>query len=282
MIEISNLTKRYGNRIALDDISFVVEKGDIVGLLGPNGAGKSTAMNILTGYISYNEGSVKIDGMEVIDNPNKVKGKIGYLPEQPPLYLDMTVYDYLDFVFKLKKIKFDKRQHINEVMEKVNILDVQERLIKNLSKGYRQRIGLAGALIGEPEILILDEPTVGLDPVQNIEVRNLIKKLGKDKTVILNSHILPEVSAICDKIIIINNGVIVAQDTTENLTSGNLSLEEIFVKLINEDISIDEIYKEQQLSCDEMIDMLENESELKALDDNYKLTIGDEALEEDE
>ncbi len=218
MIEISNLTKKYHTGVAVDDISFTVDKGEIVGLLGPNGAGKSTTMNILTGYLSYTEGSVKIDGLEVVEHPYEIKKKIGYLPEQPPLYPNMTVYDYLKFVYELKKVKGNKKEDLESLMEVVNLSDMKGRLIKNLSKGYKQRVGLAAAMIGDPEILILDEPTVGLDPVQIIEIRNLIKELGQDKTVILNSHILPEVSAICDRIIIINNGKIIASDTPENLT----------------------------------------------------------------
>lgn len=217
MIEISNLTKQYGSYKAVDDISFSVDKGEIVGLLGPNGAGKSTTMNILTGYLSYTEGSVMIDGLEVVEHPYEIKKKIGYLPEQPPLYPNMTVASYLDFVYKLKKVKGDKKAELQAIMEAVHIDDVQNRLIKNLSKGYKQRVGLAAAMVGDPEILILDEPTVGLDPVQIIEIRNLIRELGKDKTVILNSHILPEVSAICDRIIIINKGKIIAGDTPANL-----------------------------------------------------------------
>ena len=218
MIEISNLIKKYNTGIAVDDISFSVDKGEIVGLLGPNGAGKSTTMNILTGYLSYTEGSVKIDGLEVVEHPKAVKQKIGYLPEQPPLYPNMTVCDYLKFVYDLKKVKGNKKEDLQILMEKVNIFDMKGRLIKNLSKGYKQRVGLAAAMIGDPEILILDEPTVGLDPVQIIEIRNLIKELGQNKTVILNSHILPEVSAICDRIIIINKGKIIASDTPQNLT----------------------------------------------------------------
>lgn len=217
MIEISNLTKKYHDDIAVDDISFTVQKGEIVGLLGPNGAGKSTAMNILTGYLSYTEGSVKIDGLEVVENPKAIKKRIGYLPEQPPLYPNMTVESYLKFVCALKKVKGNAKIILADTMERVNITDVKSRLIKNLSKGYKQRVGLAAAMIGDPEILILDEPTVGLDPVQIIEIRNLIKELGKDKTVILNSHILPEVSAICDRVIIINKGKIIASDTPANL-----------------------------------------------------------------
>ncbi len=218
MIEISNLTKKYHTGVAVDDISFTVDKGEIVGLLGPNGAGKSTTMNILTGYLSYTEGSVKIDGLEVVEHPYEIKKKIGYLPEQPPLYPNMTVFDYLKFVYELKKVKGNKKEELASLMEVVNLSDMKGRLIKNLSKGYKQRVGLAAAMIGDPEILILDEPTVGLDPVQIIEIRNLIKELGQDKTVILNSHILPEVSAICDRIIIINKGKIIASDTPENLT----------------------------------------------------------------
>lgn len=218
MIEISNLTKKYNTGVAVDDISFTVQKGEIVGLLGPNGAGKSTTMNILTGYLSYTDGSVKIDGLEVVEHPYEIKKKIGYLPEQPPLYPNMTVYDYLKFVYELKKVKGNKKEDLAVLMEVVNLSDMKGRLIKNLSKGYKQRVGLAAAMIGDPEILILDEPTVGLDPVQIIEIRNLIKELGQDKTVILNSHILPEVSAICDRIIIINKGKIIASDTPENLT----------------------------------------------------------------
>lgn len=218
MIEISNLTKKYNTGIAVDGISFSVDKGEIVGLLGPNGAGKSTTMNILTGYLSYTEGSVKIDGLEVVEHPKAIKTKIGYLPEQPPLYPNMTVYDYLKFVYELKKVKGNKKEELEVLMEKVNLSDMKGRLIKNLSKGYKQRVGLAAAMVGDPEILILDEPTVGLDPVQIIEIRNLIKELGQDKTVILNSHILPEVSAICDRIIIINKGKIIASDTPLNLT----------------------------------------------------------------
>ena len=218
MIEINNLTKRYGNNIGVDNISFSVNKGEILGFLGPNGAGKSTTMNILTGYISSNEGNVKIGGYDILENPIEAKKKIGYLPEQPPLYTDMTVKEYLNFVFEMKKIKENKKEHINSIMEMVKIEDVQGRLIKNLSKGYKQRVGLAQALLGNPEVLILDEPTIGLDPKQIIEIRNLIKELGKDHTIILSSHILPEVSAICERVIIINKGKIVAVDTPEALS----------------------------------------------------------------
>ncbi len=218
MIKISNLTKKYGGKCALENISFDVKKGEILGFLGPNGAGKSTAMNIITGYISYTDGSVKVDGYDIIDNPVEVKKRIGYLPEIPPLYLDMLVWDYLDFVYELKKVRTeDKTAHIQGIIDTVRIDDVKKRKIGNLSKGYRQRVGLAGALVGDPDVLILDEPTVGLDPKQIIEIRNVIKRLGRNKTVILSSHILSEISAVCDRIIIINKGKFVAEDTPENL-----------------------------------------------------------------
>ncbi len=231
MIEITNLSKTFGKHKAVNDISFQINKGEIVGFLGPNGAGKTTTMSMITGFLSYTEGSIKVDGMEVLENPDEVKKKIGYLPEQPPLYLDMTVYEYLDFVYQLKKATPEKTRHLKEVMDMVRITDVKGRLIRNLSKGYKQRVGLAQALIGNPEILILDEPTVGLDPKQIIEIRNVIKELGKQRTVILSSHILPEVSAVCERVIIINKGNIVAQDTTENLSKAAAGKMEYTVRI---------------------------------------------------
>lgn len=218
MIEVKNLTKYYGDKHAVDGISFSVKQGEILGFLGPNGAGKSTTMNILTGYISSTSGEVKIGGYDILENPIEAKQKIGYLPELPPLYMDMTVQGYLSFVYDLKKCKIPKKQHIDDVCRRVRIDHVQKRLIKNLSKGYRQRVGMAQALIGNPEVLILDEPTVGLDPKQIIEIRDLIKVLGERHTVILSSHILSEVQAVCDRLVIINGGKIVADDTAENLT----------------------------------------------------------------
>lgn len=218
MIEIKNLTKAYGIKKAVDNISFTVNRGEILGFLGPNGAGKTTTMNIITGYISGTAGSVMIDGMDVVEKPMECRRKIGYLPEQPPLYMDMTVTEYLNFVYELKGAKEEREEHLASVMDMVKITDVKDRLIKNLSKGYKQRVGIAQALIGNPEILILDEPTVGLDPKQIIEIRNVIKELGKQRTVILSSHILPEVSAICERVIIINKGKIMAIDTPENLS----------------------------------------------------------------
>ena len=217
MIEVQNLSKRYGSHLAVDDVSFQVKDGEILGFLGPNGAGKSTTMNILTGYLSATAGSVKIDGYDILENANEAKRRIGYLPEQPPLYLDMTVKEYLNFIFGLKKVKLPKEPHIQEVCRLVKIQEVYNRLIKNLSKGYRQRVGIAQALIGNPDVLILDEPTVGLDPKQIIEIRSLIKHLGRSHTVILSSHILSEIQAVCDRIIVINRGVMIADDTPDNL-----------------------------------------------------------------
>ena len=218
MIKIEHLVKNYGSNCAVDDISFEVGKGEIVGLLGPNGAGKSTTMNILTGYLSSTSGSVSVAGIDVLDNPLEAKKHIGYLPEQPPLYLDMTVEEYLIFNYELKGCKLNRTKHLEEICEIVKIKDVYKRVIKNLSKGYRQRVGIAQALIGSPEVIIFDEPTVGLDPKQIIEVRNLLRMLGRDHTVILSTHILQEVQAVCDRIVIINKGKIVADEKTENIT----------------------------------------------------------------
>lgn len=218
MIEVQNLTKQYGSKKAVDDLSFTIQDGEILGFLGPNGAGKSTTMNMLTGYISSTSGKALINGIDILDDPIAAKKNIGYLPEIPPLYLDMTVKDYLNFIYDLKKCRLPRKSHLEDVCSLVMINDVYSRIIRNLSKGYKQRVGLAQALIGNPPILILDEPTVGLDPKQIIEIRTLIKKLGKKHTVILSSHILSEIQAVCDRIIIINGGKIAADDTTENLT----------------------------------------------------------------
>lgn len=218
MIKIEHLVKNYGSNCAVDDISIEISKGEIVGFLGPNGAGKSTTMNILTGYLSSTAGTVEVAGVNILDNPGEAKKHIGYLPEQPPLYLDMTVEEYLNFTFELKNCKLDRKKHLAEICNTVKIKDVYKRLIKNLSKGYRQRVGIAQALIGNPEIIIFDEPTVGLDPKQIIEVRNLLRSLGRNHTVILSTHILQEVQAVCDRIIIINKGKIVADEQTENIT----------------------------------------------------------------
>lgn len=218
MLEVQHLTKTYGEKRAVDDISFSVSRGEILGFLGPNGAGKSTTMNIITGYLSSTSGTVLVDGFDILAEPIKAKSKIGYLPEHPPLYMDMTVAEYLDFMFDLKRVKMPKKAHISEICELVRISDVYGRLIKNLSKGYRQRVGVAQALLGNPDLLILDEPTVGLDPKQIIEIRTLIKELGERHTVILSSHILPEVQAVCERVIVINRGRLVADDTPDNLS----------------------------------------------------------------
>ncbi|MGI5887853.1 MAG: ABC transporter ATP-binding protein [Oscillospiraceae bacterium] len=218
MIEVKHLTKRYGKNIAVKDLSFTVEDNEVYGFLGPNGAGKSTTMNIMTGYLSTDEGEVLINGHSIFEEPETVKAMIGYLPEQPPLYTDMTAYEYLMFVADLKKVaKDEKKAQIEKAMERTGVTDVKDRLIKNLSKGYRQRVGFAEALIGNPSVIILDEPTVGLDPAQIIEIRSLIRELGKEHTVILSSHILSEVSSVCDKVLIISKGELVACDTAENL-----------------------------------------------------------------
>ena len=218
MIKIERLTKNYGSNLAVDDISFEIEAGETVGFLGPNGAGKSTTMNILTGYLSASVGRVTIDGIDILSDPIGAKKMIGYLPEQPPVYLDMTVDEYLKFNYELKGCKLPREPHLAEICEVVKISDVRRRLIKNLSKGYRQRVGVAQALIGNPPVIIFDEPTVGLDPKQIIEIRSLIRSLGKDHTVLLSTHILQEVAAVCDRIIIINKGKIVADEKTENIT----------------------------------------------------------------
>lgn len=220
MIEVKNLVKRYGDHVAVNNLNFTIEEGKIYGLLGPNGAGKSTTMNMITGYLASTEGTITINGHDILRDSEAAKKCIGYLPEQPPLYMDMTVFEYLKFVSELKKIPIEHREkQIDEIMELVKIRDMKNRLIKNLSKGYRQRVGLAQSVLGYPEIIILDEPTVGLDPKQIIEIRDLIKSLGEKHTVILSSHILSEVSAVCDYIMIISHGELVASDTPENLGS---------------------------------------------------------------
>ncbi len=227
MIKIQNLTKSFGSNIVLNNVSFEIGKGEIVGFLGPNGAGKSTTMNILTGFLSFTEGRVEIDGLDMFDFPNEAKKSIGYLPETPPLYPEMTVTEYLNFVYELKGAKYKieeadepktREEHLDYVLGTVKLFDVKNRLIRNLSKGYKQRVGIAQALVGDPEIVIFDEPTVGLDPKQIIEVRNLIRNLGKKHTVILSTHILSEVQAVCERVIIINKGRIIADERTEDLT----------------------------------------------------------------
>jgi len=226
MIEVVNLTKVYGDKRGVNDISFSINEGEIVGFLGPNGAGKSTTMNIITGYLSASDGAAKIAGIDVLSDPIAAKRHIGYLPEHPPLYLDMKVSEYLNFVYDLKGAKAktpDKKRHLSNIAVLVGITEVYSRVIRNLSKGYRQRVGLAQALIGDPDVLIMDEPTVGLDPRQIVEIRGVIKELGKKRTVILSTHILPEVEQICERVLVINEGKIVADDKPQNLAAGSQS-----------------------------------------------------------
>ncbi|MBQ2257832.1 MAG: ABC transporter ATP-binding protein [Lachnospiraceae bacterium] len=242
MIEVEKLTKKYGDHVAVDNLSFRVERGMIYGFLGPNGAGKSTTMNMMTGYIAATSGTVKINGYDILKNPEQAKKSIGYLPELPPVYQDMTVYEYLKFVAELKKVKrSEQKAQIEDVMAQTRIEDVQNRLIKNLSKGYKQRVGLAQAIIGYPEVLILDEPTVGLDPKQIIEIRELIRELAKKHTIILSSHILSEVSAVCDHIMIISKGKLVASDTPEGLVTRLKGGRQLMMSVQGEQSELEEI-----------------------------------------
>ena len=218
MLKVENLVKKFGDKYAVNDISFEIGEGEVVGFLGPNGAGKTTIMNIITGYLSYTSGLCTVDCFEILENPTEAKKLIGYLPDQPPLYPDMKVKEYLNFIYDLKGCKLNREKHLMEVCEVTKIVDMRDRLIKHLSKGYCQRVGIAQALIGNPKIIILDEPTVGLDPKQIIEIRNLIRALGRDHTIILSTHILSEVQAVCDRIIIINKGKIAADEQTDKLT----------------------------------------------------------------
>lgn len=247
MIEVENLTKKYGSHVAVDNLSFRVERGMIYGFLGPNGAGKSTTMNMMTGYIAATSGTVKINGYDILKNPEQAKKSIGYLPELPPVYPDMTVYEYLRFVVELKKVKKNERQvQIEDVMKQTQIEDVKGRLIKNLSKGYKQRVGLAQAIIGYPEVIILDEPTVGLDPKQIIEIRELIRELAKKHTIILSSHILSEVSAVCDHIMIISKGKLVASDTPEGLMTLLKGGRQMKLSVLGEQSKVEELLRSME------------------------------------
>lgn len=245
MIEINNVTKIYGSHRAVDDITFTVNNGEILGFLGPNGAGKSTTMKMITGYMPPTSGSIKIDGYDIFEEPMMAKRRIGYLPEMPPLYNDMTVNSYLDFVSDLKGVKAtEKKDMLDHVINEIGLKEVRKRLIKNLSKGYKQRVGLAQAIIGEPDVLILDEPTVGLDPKQIKEIRDIIKKLGEKHTIILSTHILPEVSMICNRVVIIDKGKIVAIDDTENLSNGLQNERRYEVQIAGPSNKIKELIKE--------------------------------------
>lgn len=244
MIEVKNLVKKYGNYTAVNNLSFKVEKGQVYGFLGPNGAGKSTTMNIIIGYLSATSGEVIINGHNIFEEPQEAKKYIGYLPELPPLYQEMTVKEYLKFVAELKKIpKKDRLDMIDQAMEMTKITDMQDRLIRHLSKGYKQRVGFAQAILGFPEIIILDEPTVGLDPKQIIEIRDLIKKLSEDHTIILSSHILSEISAVCDKILIINKGELVAEGTPDELSEMAQSTQEVKLRIKGAKSAIENVLK---------------------------------------
>ncbi len=245
MIEVKNVTKKYGKAVAVEDISFTINDGEIVGLLGPNGAGKSTTMNILTGYIEQTSGEVTIEGYNTLKKPKKAKMQIGYMAEGVPLYTDLTVKEFVTYMAELKKVnKKERKEKVQKVIEQTGLKEVENKLTKNLSRGYKQRVSMAGALVGEPKILILDEPTVGLDPKQITEIRNLIKELGKTHTVILSSHILSEVSQICNKVIIINKGKIVAIDTPENLENKVSNNNCIYVTVEDTENKIDKIKNE--------------------------------------
>ena len=242
MIEVKNLTKKYGSFTALDNVSFKIEEGEIIGLLGPNGAGKSTTMNIITGYIEPTEGEVIVNGINMLKKPKKAKREIGYMPEGVPLYYDLTAKEFVTYMAGIKKVdKKTKKEKVQKILKETGLSDVQNKLIKNLSRGYKQRVSMAGALVGEPKILILDEPTVGLDPKQITEIRSLIKKLGKDHTVILSSHILSEVSQICDKVIIINKGKLVAIDTPNNLEEKVTNDNSVYVTVEDTENKINEM-----------------------------------------
>lgn len=244
MIEVKNVTKKYGKVVAVDKISFTINDGEIIGLLGPNGAGKSTTMNMITGYIEPTEGTIIIDGYDISKKPKKAKKEIGYMPEGVPLYTDMTIKEFVTYMAEIKKVdRKTRKEKVEKIIEETGLKDVEKKLTRNLSRGYKQRVSMAGALVGEPKILILDEPTVGLDPKQITEIRNLIKELGKTHTIILSSHILSEVSQICQKVIIINKGKIIAVDTPENLENKVANKNDIYVTVEDLENRIEEVAK---------------------------------------
>ena len=257
MIEVKNVTKKYGKAVAVDDISFEIKEGEIVGLLGPNGAGKSTTMNMLTGFIEQTEGEIIVDGYNMLKKPKKAKKEIGYMPEGVPLYMDLTVKEFVTYMAEIKKVnKKERKEKVEKIIEQTGLKDVEKKLVKNLSRGYKQRVSMAGALVGEPKILILDEPTVGLDPKQITEIRNLIKDLGKTHTIILSSHILSEVSQICNKVIIINKGKIVAIDTPENLENKVSNNNMIYVTVEDKDNKIESV--KEKVQGIEKIELIKN------------------------
>ena len=263
MIEVKNVTKKYGKAVAVDDISFEIKEGEIVGLLGPNGAGKSTTMNMLTGFIEQSEGEIIVDGYNMLRKPKKAKREIGYMPEGVPLYMDLTVKEFVTYMAEIKKVnKKERKEKVEKIIEQTGLKDVEKKLVKNLSRGYKQRVSMAGALVGEPKILILDEPTVGLDPKQITEIRNLIKDLGKTHTIILSSHILSEVSQICNKVIIINKGKIVAVDTPENLENKVSNNNMIYVTVEDKDNKIESV-KEKVQGIEKIELIKNNEDETK-------------------
>ena len=244
MIEVKNVTKKYGKVVAVDNISFTIKDGEIIGLLGPNGAGKSTTMNMITGFIEPTEGTIVIDGFDIEKKPRKAKKEIGYMPEGVPIYTDMTVKEFVTYMAEIKKVdRKTRKEQVEKIIEETGLKDVEKKLTRNLSRGYKQRVSMAGALVGEPKILILDEPTVGLDPKQITEIRNLIKSLGKTHTIILSSHILSEVSQICQKVIIINKGKIIAVDTPENLENKVTNKNDIYVTVEDTESKIEKVAK---------------------------------------
>ena len=268
MIQVKNVTKKYGSAVAVDNISFEIKEGEIIGLLGPNGAGKTTTMNMITGYIEQTEGTILIDGIDMLNKPKKAKKNIGYMPEGVPLYYDLTVKEFITYMAQLRKVpKKELKEQLETVMKETGTEDVANKLIKNLSRGYKQRVSLAGALVGNPKILILDEPTVGLDPKQITEIRSLIKKLGKNHTVILSSHILSEVSQICNKVIIINKGKIVAIDTPQNLENKVSNDDAIYVTVEDPENKMDTI-KEKIEEIEQVKLMVKNEDGTK----QYRIT----------